>query len=109
MFKTVYDIARERELDKTLPSQPFNRRREAYKAAGDGLTYPCCPYCGKRLGEDNSEKKRGEMCDLACLIAWKMRFDGRDMSEDEARAKRALEDLRTELMLEVEEEEAESV
>lgn len=36
------------------------------------ITYPCCPFCGKRVGEDNRYFRRGLWCDVVCLIAYNM-------------------------------------
>lgn len=98
-MKTIYDESRERVKDPTLPEGALNRRMNAFKDAGDGLTYPCCPYCGERRGEDNDKKLRGELCDLACVIAWKRDFDGKDFTESETRLKLRLREVELEMML----------
>lgn len=47
------------------------------------ITYPCCPFCGTRTGEDNRDFKAGTFCDIACYIANQMFVHKVDYTEEE--------------------------
>jgi hypothetical protein len=54
----------------------------AYPGCGI-ITYPCCIFCGKRVGEDNRDFRSGRYCDDICRIADDMRIYEEDYKDEE--------------------------
>lgn len=75
--------AKERKFDNTLwcNDNPGLRYQYSYKLIDDWkvknegvIFYPCCPFCGIRVGPDDKQFISGAFCDYTCKIAWHLHY-----------------------------------
>lgn len=85
-----YTEARKRIPDENAIYVYRVGRGFSYKEAPDWrskmkgvITYPCCPFCGKRVGEDNKDFNSGTFCDRSCYIAYEMHVNKKDFTNEE--------------------------
>lgn len=67
---------------KESPSQRIEysyKETTNWKEKNNGvITYPCCPHCGSKVGEDNREFTPGWFCSEECRMAWKLHYRNRN-------------------------------